>query len=100
MKGMGYVGYGEVSHEAVPITNFVVESAGKHLLELSLRAPNAGENEDDPANSEWAVGIRWIKSVTRDEAKSFKGIFANQHIVCKLRDPDTLEFLQSHFGGE
>jgi hypothetical protein len=100
MKGYGYVGYGEVTKPAVPIKDFVVESDGKHLLDPShdLLAPNANENSEAPDLSEWAVGIRWIKTVDRDKAKTFKGAFANQNIVCKLRDPKTLDFLRAEFG--
>ena len=62
MKGIGYVGYGEVTKEAVPIGEFVVEEDSKPLLEdIPLRAPHATENLDSPEKSEWAVGVRWLK---------------------------------------
>jgi len=95
MKGIGYVGYGEVTKEAVPIIDFIVEDDGKPLLEHSLRSQDASENKDIPAKSEWAVGIKWLNGVSRETAKTFRGAFANQNIVCKLRDTKTLEFLQS-----
>lgn len=97
MKGLGYVGYGEVTKEATPIGDFVVDQFGKPLLELPLRAPKAAENKDSPEKAEWVVGVRWLKEVPREQAKTFKGVFANQNIVCKLRDPKTLEFLRSEF---
>lgn len=97
MKGIGYVGYGEITKEAAPIADFVVDRLGKPLLELPLRAPRAAENKDSPEASEWAVGVRWLQQFTREQAKTFKGIFANQNIVCKLRDPKTLEFLREEF---
>lgn len=97
MKGIGYVGYGEVTREASPISEFIVDAFGKPLLDLPLSAPRAWENKDSPENSEWAVGVRWLKDVSREEAKTFKGAFANQNIVCKLRDPKTLDFLRSEF---
>jgi hypothetical protein len=100
MKGLGYVGYGEVVKEALPIRDFVVESLGKPILDLPLQAPRPAENKESPGESEWAVGVRWMKSVPRDQAKTFKGIFANQNIVCKLRDTKTLEFLRGEFGAE
>jgi hypothetical protein len=96
MKGRGYVGYGRVTEEATMIKDFVVEE-GKPLLEVSLKAPKADEHKDDPERSEWVVGIEWIKTFGREEARSFKGIFANPHIVCKLRDQDTVEFLKREF---
>lgn len=97
MKGIGYVGYGEITKEAVPIGDFVDEQ-GKSVLELPLRAPRAAENKDSTERAEWAVGVKWVKHFPRDQAKTFKGVFANQNIVCKLRDPKTLEFLRSEFG--
>lgn len=100
MKGLGYVGYGEVTKEAVPIGDCVVESLGKPLLGFPLQAPRAAENKDSPTMAEWAVGVRWLKTFSRDEPKTFKGVFANQNIVCKLRDPKTLEFLRAEFGVE
>jgi hypothetical protein len=100
MKGLGYVGYGEVTKSATPIGEFVVDAIGKPLLTLPLRAPHAGENKDSPEKAEWVVGVQWLKEVPRENAKTFKGVFANQNIVCKLRDQKTLEFLRAEFGAE
>jgi hypothetical protein len=100
MKGRGYVGYGEVTKEAVPIGNFVVDELGKPLLEMPLRAPRAAENKDSPDLAEWAVGIKWSKVFSREQAKTFKGVFANQNIVCKLRDSKTLEYVRAEFGAQ
>lgn len=97
MKGLGYVGFGEVTKEAVPVRDFIVEEHGRPLLDLPLLAPRATANVDTPETSEWAVGVRWLKAFSREQAKTFKGVFANQNIVCKLRDPKTLEFLRSEF---
>jgi len=97
MKGLGYVGYGEVAKEAVMIKNFIVENTNKPILELPLKAPMASENSDNPELSEWAVGIKWFKTVQKNNAKSFKGIFANQNIVCKLRHQETVDFLTREF---
>jgi hypothetical protein len=97
MKGQGYVGYGIVTHEACMIKDFNVDE--KHtLLEVSLKATKASDSADDPDFSEWVVGINWIKIFPRDKAKTFKGAFANQNIVCELRQPQTVEFLEKEFG--
>lgn len=99
LKGLGYVGYGEIDKPAQPISQFEVEShGGKTLLELPLQAPNAGENADNPDLCEWAVGVNWMKTFDREGARTFKGAFANPNVVCKLRDPETLKFLQTEFG--
>jgi hypothetical protein len=81
MKGLGYVGFGEVTKEAMPIGEFKVDEYGKPLLELPLRAPRPSENKDSPTDSEWAVSAKWLKTFDRDHAKTFKGAFANQNIV-------------------
>jgi len=99
MKGLGYVGYGEVINEAVPIKDFVAGNNGKPLLDLPLKASKASENSNSSELSEWVVGVRWVKSVPRDEGKKFSGVFANQNIVCKLRDRKTVEFLHEQFDG-
>ena len=98
MRGLGYVGFGEVTKAAIPVKDFTVNSVGKPLLGLPLQAPRADENKESPDLAEWAVGVRWLKVYPREEAKTFKGAFANQNIVCKLRDPKTLDFLRGEFG--
>lgn len=99
-KGLGYTGYGEVVKEAVMVKDFFVEDKNKFLLELPLKAPRASENSDSPEFSDWVVGVRWIKTVPREHAKKFTGIFANQNIVCKLREEATVGFLEKNFVSE
>lgn len=96
MKGLGYVGYGVIASETVPIRKFSV--GDRSLLNVKLEAENPGKNSDDPALSEWVVGVDWIKTVDRDDARSFRGVFANQNIVCKLRHPETVAFVEKEFG--
>jgi hypothetical protein len=96
IAGKGYVGYGEVLAEAVPITEFIVEADGKSLLE-HVTAPLAHRHKDDLEMCEWAVRVNWIKAFSREEAKTFTGIFTSRHIACKLRDPETLQFLEQQF---
>ncbi len=97
MKGVGYVGYGEVTRPSVRIAEFLPEGEDRSLLELPLKAPNAQQNADNPDLSEWVVGVKWFKAVDREQAKTFAGVFANQNIVCKLRDRATLDFLKAEF---
>lgn len=97
MKGHGYVGYGQVTREATPVQDFEVNSIGEKLLELPLKQPNIKDNADNPDLSEYIVGVNWIKTFNRDEARKISGIFANQNIVCKLRDQQTLDFLIKEF---
>ena len=98
MKGLGYVGFGEVESNAVPIREFTPSGHGQPLLERDLEAPNPSDNVDDIELCEWVVPVRWIKTFPRDQAQTFKGVFANQNIVCKLRDASTVGFLEEKFG--
>jgi hypothetical protein len=53
----------------------------------------------DASHAEYVVGVDWKKTVPIAEAKRFEpGMFANQNIVCKLRDPKTIDFLREQFG--
>lgn len=97
IKGTGYVGFGEITQEASMIKNFTSNNENKSLLSLPLKASKAGENSDNPEKSEWVVGVKWHKTFPRSEAKTFKGVFANQNIVCKLRHPPTVEFVKKQF---
>jgi hypothetical protein len=97
LKGLGYVGFGTVVQPAVMVRDFVDTGTGRKLLDLPLKEPGLADNKDDAKLSEWAVAIKWGKCFVRDEAKTFKNIFANQHIACKLRDPATVDFLRKEF---
>lgn len=97
MKGLGYVGFGEVETEPMMAGDFVVESSGKRLFDLPLVQEGIKENAHDPELSEWLVGVTWKKAFNRGESKTYPGIFANQNVVCKLRDSKTLEFLIREF---
>lgn len=97
MKGLGYVGFGIVRDQAKMAKEFFVDENEKTLLDAPLHAPNVSDNRDDPKLSEWAVAVDWKKTFDRDDARTFKGIFANQNIVCKLRHKPTIDFLRTHF---
>lgn len=98
MKGLGYVGFGEVTSPAVMIRDFNLADGGASLLKAGLKAARPDENCDDEDLSEWVVGVRWIKTVPKTQAKTFAGVFANQNVVCKLRHEQTLKFVQQEFG--
>ncbi len=95
-KQSGYVGYGVVRRSRVMARDFVVSGSGEKLLSLSLQK-NIGHDADDPDVCEWVVDVHWLKYFTLDQARKFPGVFANQNVVCKLRDPKTVEFLRREF---
>lgn len=97
LKGSGYVGFGEVTRAPVMIRDFTLAD-GTCILQNGMRAPLAAEHADDPDRCEWAVAVRWIKTLPPHAAVKFPGIFASQHAVCKLRDERTLEVLRASLG--
>lgn len=98
LKELGYAGFGRVTRPAMMVRDFVPDGQEKTLLGLPLKQPNIAQDKDNTALCEWVVGVKWQKTFTRDQAKKFPGIFANQHIVCKLSNPRTVEFLRGQFG--
>jgi hypothetical protein len=95
-KEYGYVGFGKVTQPAMMAKDFMV--GAKPLIELPLNQPNIAHDRDDADLAEYVVGVNWIKTVPLGDAKRFRGAFANQNIVCKLRDDATIEFLKNTFG--
>lgn len=94
IKGKGYVGYGVVEEEAVIVKNYKIN--GKPIIK-ELPENHPWREEKDPLKDEWLAKINWLKTFDEDDAKWFKGAFANQNVVCKLRDQSTFEFLVDNF---
>lgn len=97
MKGCGYVGFGTVTQAAVMARDFVPKGSDKKLLDLPLKQQGMSDNKDSLALSEWVVGVKWDKTFDREQARRFPGIFANQNIVCRLRNTITSDFLNKEF---
>ena len=91
---------GIVKEEARPVTEFEVEVDGQRLP--ILKAPltereKVTHDADDPDLREHLVRIEWLKTRPLEEAAWQTGLFTNQIPVCKLRDRDTIEFLEDAF---
>lgn len=95
-KGAGYVGFGTITQAAVMANEAIMQ--GRPLLEHALAQPNLGHDADDTELAEYVVRVDWAKEVPLTQAKTFPGVFANQNIVCRLRDAATLDFLAKEFG--
>jgi hypothetical protein len=93
----GYLGVGVVTTEE-PVTARDFRVDGKPLLDLPLREFWRGQQAADAEVAEYLVGVRWDRTFSADKPRWFKGAFAKQHVVCKLRDPATLGFLHREFG--
>lgn len=95
-KGTGYLGFGRVNSVKMRSNEFVLPD-GTMLMEKLPNRPYLTESEDDPDRASYVVGIDWKKTFDRQHAKTFAGIFANQNIVCKIRDQETADFLRNEF---
>jgi hypothetical protein len=93
-KGEGYVGYGVITSPAAPIHLFRLADGRTLAAALNQSDYNASRPEEQ---WEYAVGVDWKKHFALDEAKTFKGVFANQNVVCKLTDTATLRFVRETF---
>jgi hypothetical protein len=98
MKGHGYVGFGEVAAKAVMAKDFTPAGSAQRLFDLPLSHEGIRLNSDDPELADWAVGVDWKKAFDASHACRFDGMFANQNIVCKLRDQPTIDRLKTTFG--
>jgi hypothetical protein len=94
-KGSGYVGFGLVTSTVMPVAEF--KTGGAPLLEQPLRQKGLGHDLSNPEMSEYIVGMDWKKTFPLEQAQTFTGVFANQNIVCKLRDTTTIDFLRKAF---
>ena len=95
-KGNGYLGHGTVTSEKTLASEF--QTPDGSLLEQPLLGRDLGHHAGNAELAEYVVGIRWKKTFDRNQGKWFKGAFANQNIVCKLRDQATVDFLKTEFG--
>jgi hypothetical protein len=98
LKEHGYVGFGEVVSEAIPIRHFFIPGTLTRLSEVPLENAKVLHELDDPKRCEWAVGIRWMATRDPENAATFHRIFANENIACRLNDKRTLKFLLKELG--
>jgi hypothetical protein len=96
-RGRGYVGLGIIKTAAVPAADFKVAD-GRLLTEVPLRQPQILATKDDSEKTEYVVAVEWLKTVPLDNAVGFTGMFANQHVACRLRDAATLQRLADTLG--
>lgn len=94
IKGKGYVGYGIVEEPAVLVKEYSFN--GKKMID-DLPNDHPWRQEKDQSVDEWIVKVNWLKTFDEKDYKWFKGAFANQNVVCKIRDQNTYEFLVKHF---
>jgi hypothetical protein len=69
---------------------------GRKLTE-ALPARYLTQFEDDADRAAYVVGVEWLRTFDRTDAKTYQGIFANQAIACKIYDQQTADFLREQF---
>lgn len=94
-KKNGYLGYGLVTSEKTAASEYMLGD-GQRLVDV-VRKAYLTDNADDPDNCAYVVGIEWQKTVATGDARTFTGIFSNQNVVCKIRHPETVDFLKEQF---
>jgi uncharacterized protein with ParB-like and HNH nuclease domain/predicted transport protein len=99
----GYVGVGIVKETVRPVTEFEVEVDGQKvpILEAPLAEPEKMTHDaDNPELCEHLVRVDWVKTRPVDEAVWQSGLFTNQMPACKLRDRETIKYVEESFGLE
>ena len=97
----GYVGVGFVKDTVRPVTEFEVEINGQRIpiLEAPLAEPDKlAANAESPELCEHLVKVEWQGTRSLDDAIWQAGLFTNQMPACRLRDRDTIDFLEREFG--
>ena len=97
----GYVGVGIAEEKVRPVTEFRVEVDGFEMpiLEAPLAEPEKlNHDADNPELCEYLVRVEWQKTRPITEAVWQPGLFTNQIPACKLRDRETIEYLEGAFG--
>ncbi len=81
----GYVGTGVVTGEKQPAVSAKLATGDGEtaFLSLPLKGTYCHPGDDDPANAEYLVPVRWDKAVGKAEAVKELGFFGNQNTVCR-----------------
>lgn len=97
INGNGYVGIGKILFRAQLIREVKLQDTP--LLELPLRCQGMGENSNDPERSEYVCLVSWLAKVSREKAKSKKGLFKIRRLIRASLDgqPATVDYLEREF---
>lgn len=101
--GTGYVGVGMVEATSVRIDEFQVDAGnGKKVLlkEMPLQGPDIVKPTDDAERAEYAVSVKWIRTLPLAQAVKEKGLFGNQNTVARPISPTwnyTIQRLKERF---
>lgn len=101
IPGVGYVGVGTVTGEAMPFDEAMLSVDGSLIRLADQPLGAAYQHAALPTGEdrrEYVVPVEWETTRERSNAYWIKGMFANQNSACKLRNRFTLEQLSSAFG--
>jgi uncharacterized protein len=99
LKKFGFVGIGKIEAEAAMIRD--VKIKGKSLLSLPLACRGMDDNCDSKELSEYVCRVKWIKTVTRENAarRVTPKLYTTPLIRASLDgQPSTVAFLEKAFG--
>ena len=97
----GFVGVGEVVETVKSVNDFTVTVNGSEIPVLNvpeIQPQRFDHNSDDVELCEYFVRVRWLETVSADNAFWARGLFASQHSACKLRHDDTIKAVCQRFG--
>jgi hypothetical protein len=102
VPGSGFVGVGRVTGVVQPASTFKVytTSGEASILDVAKVSTYARENLTDPDRCCYFVPIRWLQTVSLENAVADVGLFGNQNTVCKPTTPKwryTVERLKEKF---
>ena len=88
VPGAGFVGVGRATGRAQPAGTFKVQTPAGEVSILDVgHASYHREFLDDPERCEYFVPMRWMQTVTLENAVQEIGLFGNQNTVCKPTTP-------------
>jgi hypothetical protein len=102
IPGTGYVGVGIVTGRAQSINEFKVITPDGEIPFLDVVKGGSYHIEfiNDPEKCEYFVPVKWLQTVSVDQAVQEIGLFGNQNTVCKptaLKWRSTVEILKERF---
>ena len=103
VPGIGYVGVGRVTGQAVQAADYrlIGPNGEAPVLDVLTQGNYHREFATNPECSEWFVPVEWFKDVPLDQAVKEIGFFGNQNTVCKpttAKWRNTVDRLKERFG--
>lgn len=102
VPGHGYVGVGRVTGKAEPASKFKVHTSDgeKPVLDAAKGGHYFKDEADNEERCEWFVPIKWLDTVSVDDAVHEIGMFGNQNTVAQPTTPkwdSTVKVLMRNF---